>query len=97
MKFHRCSVGLGSGLFARPGIVVKPSQDIKSSLSDMLPGNVLLKYRVGCSLQQGLKNKLHNLCKRLTGQRGRSPTTKNCALQSTAVCGSGERQPPEVQ
>ncbi|GFX96537.1 hypothetical protein TNCV_1442111 [Trichonephila clavipes] len=138
MKFERCSVGLGSGFFARPGIVVKSSQDIKSSLYDMLRGNVLLKYRVGCSLQQGLKKStkskeyfgqrvgvgyrncgLWNLAPppfekylyalllaiqtrcgklaRLTGQRGRSPTTKNCALQSTAICGSGERQPPEVQ
>ncbi|GFV39344.1 hypothetical protein TNCV_1230461 [Trichonephila clavipes] len=32
-----------------------------------------------------------------TGQCGRSPTTKNCALQATAVCGSGERQPPQEQ
>ncbi|GFY48601.1 hypothetical protein TNIN_179741 [Trichonephila inaurata madagascariensis] len=31
------------------------------------------------------------------GQRGRSPTTKNCAPQATAVCGCGERQPTVVQ
>ncbi|GFY40734.1 hypothetical protein TNIN_292831 [Trichonephila inaurata madagascariensis] len=34
---------------------------------------------------------------RKTGQRERSPTTKNCAPQTTAICGSGERQPPRVQ
>ncbi|GFT46868.1 hypothetical protein TNCV_3989371 [Trichonephila clavipes] len=31
------------------------------------------------------------------GQRVRSPTTKNCAPQATAVCGCGERQPTDVQ
>ncbi|GFV39322.1 hypothetical protein TNCV_1230241 [Trichonephila clavipes] len=31
------------------------------------------------------------------GQRERSPNTKNCAPQATAICGSGERQPPPVQ
>ncbi|GFY37089.1 hypothetical protein TNIN_151821 [Trichonephila inaurata madagascariensis] len=31
------------------------------------------------------------------GQRGRSPSTKNCAPQATAVCGCGERQPTDVQ
>ncbi|GFR07437.1 hypothetical protein TNCT_290651 [Trichonephila clavata] len=33
----------------------------------------------------------------MAGQRARSPTTKNCAPQATAVCGCGERQPTEVQ
>ncbi|GFR07431.1 DUF1758 domain-containing protein [Trichonephila clavata] len=33
----------------------------------------------------------------MAGQRARSPTTKNCAPQATAVCGCGERQPSEVQ
>ncbi|GFT46928.1 hypothetical protein TNCV_1720421 [Trichonephila clavipes] len=33
----------------------------------------------------------------MTGQRVRSPTTKNCAPQATAVCGCGERQPTDVQ
>ncbi|GFV39342.1 hypothetical protein TNCV_1230441 [Trichonephila clavipes] len=32
-----------------------------------------------------------------TGERERSPNTKNCAPQATAICGSGERQPPLVQ
>ncbi|GFT48169.1 hypothetical protein NPIL_405131, partial [Nephila pilipes] len=31
------------------------------------------------------------------GPRTRSPATKNCAPQATAVCGCGERQPTEVQ
>ncbi|GFQ81767.1 hypothetical protein TNCT_651241 [Trichonephila clavata] len=30
-------------------------------------------------------------------RRERSPATKNCAPQATAVCGCGERQPTQVQ
>ncbi|GFU15634.1 hypothetical protein NPIL_666501 [Nephila pilipes] len=38
------------------------------------------------------------LDKRVAGGRAyRSPATKNCAPQATAVCGCGERQPTEVQ
>ncbi|GFY40735.1 hypothetical protein TNIN_292841 [Trichonephila inaurata madagascariensis] len=40
---------------------------------------------------------MYSLFLRKTGQRERSPTTKNCAPQTTAICGSGERQPPRVQ
>ncbi|GFS28144.1 hypothetical protein TNIN_95241 [Trichonephila inaurata madagascariensis] len=40
---------------------------------------------------------MYSLFLRKTGQRKRNPTTKNCAPQTTAICGSGERQPPRVQ
>ncbi|GFS40966.1 hypothetical protein TNIN_327301 [Trichonephila inaurata madagascariensis] len=40
---------------------------------------------------------MYSLFLRKTGQRERSPTTKNYASQTTTICGSGEHQPPRVQ
>ncbi|GFY44502.1 hypothetical protein TNIN_395691 [Trichonephila inaurata madagascariensis] len=40
---------------------------------------------------------MYSLFLQNTGKRERSPTTKNCAPQTTAICGSVERQPPRGQ
>ncbi|GFS95488.1 hypothetical protein NPIL_536331 [Nephila pilipes] len=40
---------------------------------------------------------MHSKDEKEWGRAYRSPATKNCAPQATAVCGCGERQPTEVQ